>query len=182
MSVIYDRFRRHASYASLYCINGEIRMVKVISVDLNERSPGIGCAMLVELFLIRMPKHKNILICFLFHRIVKRSSPNLNNLTLVGCLLLYCTVFLENAENQSVGIVCKVHRLYLRVLLGVRGKYSPGFPPKKKTQLISDANITYNRNVLSVLLNKHKKQTKNKNKIINIMDRCKANIVTSPSL
>ncbi|XP_041350735.1 gamma-aminobutyric acid type B receptor subunit 1-like [Gigantopelta aegis] len=48
-------------------------------------------------------------------KIVKRSSPNLNNLTLAGCLLLFCTVFLETAEDQSVVTVCKSKIVLLTV-------------------------------------------------------------------
>ncbi|XP_046576507.1 gamma-aminobutyric acid type B receptor subunit 1-like [Haliotis rubra] len=46
-------------------------------------------------------------------KIVKMSSPRLNNLILIGCLLLYVTVFLYDMTSTVVGDICKVKVLLL---------------------------------------------------------------------
>ncbi|XP_046559273.1 gamma-aminobutyric acid type B receptor subunit 1-like, partial [Haliotis rubra] len=48
-------------------------------------------------------------------RIVKMSSPRLNNVILFGCVLLYITVFLEQTNNELVPALC-VSKVYLLTL------------------------------------------------------------------
>jgi len=47
---------------------------------------------------------------FYFCRLIKLSSPNINNIILVGCLLTYTSVFLNDFETNTVTLhlVCKV--------------------------------------------------------------------------
>ena len=52
-------------------------------------------------------------------RIVKLSSPNINNVLLLGCFLKYSTVFMKPTDHGMEGTVCKVrgtclfhHRIY----------------------------------------------------------------------
>ena len=44
-----------------------------------------------------------------FFRYVKLSSPNINNVLLLGCMVTYSSVFMESLEQQSVSL-CKVSR------------------------------------------------------------------------
>ncbi|KAL5007636.1 hypothetical protein ScPMuIL_016442 [Solemya velum] len=53
-------------------------------------------------------------ICLLLFNIVyrnsknvKMSSPNINNLLLIGCMLTYCTVFLQSFDKKTVIAFCK---------------------------------------------------------------------------
>ena len=40
---------------------------------------------------------------------MKLSSPNINNVLLLGCMVTYSSVFMESLEQQSVSL-CKVNR------------------------------------------------------------------------
>ena len=46
-------------------------------------------------------------VCRIF-RIVKLSSPNINNVLLLGCVLKYSTVFMKPTDHGMEGTVCKV--------------------------------------------------------------------------
>ena len=47
---------------------------------------------------------------FIVLRIVKLSSPNINNILLVGCILTYMTVVLKTTDSE-IAAFCKVRRL-----------------------------------------------------------------------
>ena len=42
------------------------------------------------------------------YRIIKMSSPNINNIILVGCIVVYLTVFLQELDSSTVLIFCRV--------------------------------------------------------------------------
>ncbi|KAL8581525.1 hypothetical protein ACOMHN_042917 [Nucella lapillus] len=48
-------------------------------------------------------------------RLIKMSSPKINNLILVGCMLVYCTVSVSDILTQGLDVLCHV-RLYLLVM------------------------------------------------------------------
>ena len=50
------------------------------------------------------------LFFFIFFRIVKLSSPNVNNILLLGCVLTYCTVFMKSTDISAPSI-CTVSTL-----------------------------------------------------------------------
>ena len=56
---------------------------------------------------------------FPFYRIVKLSSPNINNILLVGCVLTYSTVLMKTTEALTSDI-CKVYEL----LIDLKWKHS----------------------------------------------------------
>jgi len=41
---------------------------------------------------------------FVFYSYVKMSSPNINNVLLVGCIMCYTTVFMKTIEVESASI------------------------------------------------------------------------------
>lgn len=45
---------------------------------------------------------------FFVRRIIKLSSPNLNNVIIIGCVLTLMTVFFEDTGNGHVLLFCKV--------------------------------------------------------------------------
>ncbi|KAH9508641.1 hypothetical protein Btru_049496 [Bulinus truncatus] len=47
------------------------------------------------------------------HRLIKMSSPNLNNVILCGCLLAYCSVFIIDLVTEGGQVTCMVHTITL---------------------------------------------------------------------
>ena len=47
---------------------------------------------------------------FVSCRNVKLSSPNINNVLLLGCVISYSSVYMESLERETVGL-CKVSRI-----------------------------------------------------------------------
>ena len=45
------------------------------------------------------------------YRIIKMSSPNINSLMLLGCVIMYVVVFLQDRGPSVVEILCKVKHL-----------------------------------------------------------------------
>ena len=44
----------------------------------------------------------------LFYRIIKMSSPDINNIILMGCIILYSYVFIDGLDTKEMPVVCKV--------------------------------------------------------------------------
>ncbi|XP_070188881.1 gamma-aminobutyric acid type B receptor subunit 2-like [Littorina saxatilis] len=64
--------------------------------------------MLCIAFLVFNIKNRNV-------RLIKMSSPNINNLILVGCILVYTSVIVQDVKGLWLDCLCHV-RLYLTVL------------------------------------------------------------------
>ena len=47
-----------------------------------------------------------------FFRYIKLSSPNINNVLLLGCVITYTSVFMESLQGQSA-ILCKVREHHI---------------------------------------------------------------------
>lgn len=55
-----------------------------------------------------MCKSLEINVYFLLHRYIKMSSPNLNNLIIIGCILVYIAGMLFGLKKEDDSIICQV--------------------------------------------------------------------------
>ena len=53
-------------------------------------------------------KNIRLLLNLFFCRFVKLSSPNINNVLLLGCILTYSTVFMKTTDTSVATKLCKV--------------------------------------------------------------------------
>ena len=51
---------------------------------------------------------KPIASLFIFCRLIKMSSPNINNIILIGCIIMYVSVFVQEQNEQQVRSFCRV--------------------------------------------------------------------------
>lgn len=62
-------------------------------------------------------KHLPMLIFFIFNRIIKMSSPNINNLFLVGCVMCYIAAIVFGIDSNSADSIAFAFTCSLRVWL-----------------------------------------------------------------
>ena len=58
---------------------------------------------------------------FFFHRLIKMSSPNINNIILIGCIIMYVSVFVQEQSEHQVRSFCRVSSVCLQSSFSLLG-------------------------------------------------------------
>ena len=70
-----------------------------------------------------------------YSRIIRMSSPVLNNVILIGCIVVYLTVFLQETSPTNISLLCKVCDICTNVLgAELLNGHIKGEGRKKKTE------------------------------------------------
>ncbi|KAI8792090.1 gamma-aminobutyric acid type B receptor subunit 2 [Biomphalaria glabrata] len=91
-------------------VDGVQQKIKLININCKYRYIfwGVSCLGIVltlALLVFNVTKRK--------HRIVKMSSPNINNVILLGCLMAYSTVFIMDYARSGAHVACVAHTFLL---------------------------------------------------------------------
>ncbi|XP_025092635.1 gamma-aminobutyric acid type B receptor subunit 1-like isoform X2 [Pomacea canaliculata] len=79
-------------------------------------------------------------------RLIKMSSPNINNLILAGCLLVYCTIGMEDINAEGLRVLCYLRQYFL--ILGFSLAYGALFAKTWRVYEIMTASVRLKSKVL----------------------------------